>query len=177
MDELNNSFKNLQVEIDHLPSINQLNFDKLGKKYFSIMILNSIIFFFIVLIGLLYFWYIDIKDIVKPYFQWILITYLLIFLLTLFFIRKSFEFKAFAFRQKDISYKSGWIWRKITTIPFNRVQHCEVSQGIFDRYFGLAKLKIYTAGGSSSDVSIPGLEVEQANDLKHFILNKVEIDA
>ena len=89
---------------------------------------------------------------------------------------KAFTFKGYAFRQKDISYKTGWLWRSITTVPFNRVQHCEVSQGVMDRYFGLAKLKIFTAGGSSSDVVVPGLRLDQATDLKDFILEKIKED-
>jgi membrane protein YdbS with pleckstrin-like domain len=44
----------------------------------------------------------------------------------------------YAIREKDITYQSGWLWKSMTTIPFNRVQHCDIRQGLIDRQFGLA---------------------------------------
>ena len=68
-----------------------------------------------------------------------------------------FHYMGYAIREKDITYKSGWLWKSMTTIPFNRVQHCDLRQGILDRRFGLSKLTIYTAGGQSTDLMNPGL--------------------
>ena len=166
-------FENIQLNIDQLPSIGDLNFKSLESKYFSVMLFNSTIFYLLLIGAMITVWVLDKEGNIKEYFQWALLVLLTMFLLNLFLLYKSFQFKAYAFRQKDISYKSGWLWRKITTVPFNRVQHCEVSQGVIDRYFGLSKIKIFTAGGSSSDVSIPGLLPDEAEDLKSFILEKV----
>lgn len=58
-------------------------------------------------------------------------------------------------------------------IPFNRMQHSEVLQGVIDRQFGLARLAVFTAGGSSSDLVIPGLEAEQAYRMREFLGEKV----
>ena len=80
--------------------------------------------------------------------------------------------KGYAVRDRDISYKTGLINRKTTTIPFNRVQHCDIKQGIISRYFGLSKLNVYTAGGAKSDLSIPGLNLEKAQKLMDFVLQK-----
>jgi len=57
----------------------------------------------------------------------------------------------------------------MTSIPFNRIQHTEVNQGPLGRMFDLARVQIFTAGGSSSDISIPGLKVEEAHQLKDHI--------
>ncbi len=93
----------------------------------------------------------------------------IIYLLVITVIRKSFPIRAYALRELDISYKKGWIFYSHVTVPFNRVQHSEISQGPVDRYFGLVTLHIYTAGGSSSDLSIPGLPREEAQRLRDFI--------
>ena len=57
-------------------------------------------------------------------------------------------------------------------IPFNRIQHIETVRGPIERLLGLATIKIFSAGGLSSDLSISGLEAERATRLKRIILNK-----
>ena len=52
----------------------------------------------------------------------------------------AFHYMGYALREKDISYRSGWLWRSMVTVPFNRVQHCEIKQGLIDRRFGLSRL-------------------------------------
>jgi membrane protein YdbS with pleckstrin-like domain len=82
---------------------------------------------------------------------------------------------SYAVREKDISFKSGWLWRNMTTVPFNRVQHCDIKQGLIDRRFGLSRLTIYTAGGESTDLHIPGLLPETSERLKAYILKSTEL--
>lgn len=169
-------FENIEMNVNLLPKVDELQFISLERKYIQIMLINNGIVFTSLLIAMVYGWYFDQKGFVKPYFQWILMGYLGIFLLSLFLVYKSFVCKSYAVRQKDITLQTGWLWKKIITIPFNRVQHCEVNQSILDRYYDLAKIKIYTAGGSSSDLRIPGINISQANDLKAYILNQVQED-
>jgi membrane protein YdbS with pleckstrin-like domain len=60
----------------------------------------------------------------------------------------------------------------VTSVPFNRIQHSEINQGPLDRAYNLASLNIYTAGGSSSDLTIPGLPYDQAVKLREFVAKK-----
>jgi hypothetical protein len=76
-------------------------------------------------------------------------------------------------REKDISYKTGIIFYKQISVTFNRIQHVEVSQGVLGKLFGLSSVKIFTAGGSASDLSIPGLLTADAQKLKAFISEKI----
>jgi membrane protein YdbS with pleckstrin-like domain len=92
------------------------------------------------------------------------------------FVYFEFHKKSYAIRQKDIVYNSGLFWRSSIVIPFNRVQHCEVSQGPIDRFYKLAELKVFTAGGASSDLSISGLSPESAARIKDFLVIKTGID-
>ena len=82
---------------------------------------------------------------------------------------KGFKRRGYALRQRDITYKKGYLFHSQTTIPFNRIQHCETSQGPLSRAFGLMTLKVFTAGGASSDLRISGLRPDEANKLKEFI--------
>jgi len=85
----------------------------------------------------------------------------------------GFPKKGYLLREKDVSYKSGLITYKQISVTFNRIQHVEVSQGILGKLFQLSSVKIYTAGGNASDLSIPGLNVSDAQKLKAFISEKI----
>jgi len=87
-------------------------------------------------------------------------------------IEKGFPIRSYALREKDLTYRKGWIFYSVTTIPFNRIQHTEVSQGPLERKYKLSTLKIYTAGGSTSDLSVPGLETDEAAQLRDYIARK-----
>jgi membrane protein YdbS with pleckstrin-like domain len=82
----------------------------------------------------------------------------------------------FAIRERDMIYKRGYIFNKTTVIPFNRVQHASISRDIWDKLLGISSLKIFTAGGSGSDIGIPGLQPELALKLKEAIAVKISQD-
>ena len=88
-------------------------------------------------------------------------------------IRKS-QVKGIALREFDIAYRSGLFWRKTVIVAFNRVQHVEVSSGPLQRRFGLASVKLFTAGGSSVDLKIDGLTSERAEQIRAFIAAKID---
>jgi membrane protein YdbS with pleckstrin-like domain len=50
-----------------------------------------------------------------------------------------------------------------------RIQHSEVTRGPLQRLFELATVKIYTAGGQQSDLSIPGLTPDEAYKVRDYI--------
>lgn len=79
----------------------------------------------------------------------------------------------YAIRERDVLYKSGVVWRSVTAIPYNRIQHGETETSPLDRRFGLATLKLYTAGGSGGDLSIPGLSTDVAERLRAFVLKRI----
>lgn len=81
--------------------------------------------------------------------------------------------RGYVLRDKDILFRSGVVWRSVTAIPFNRIQHVETSSDPLDRKFDLATLQLFTAGGSSGDLKINGLHKDTAEQLRAFILKKV----
>jgi hypothetical protein len=86
---------------------------------------------------------------------------------------KSFSNKAFAIREKDVIYRSGWIIQSTHTCPFNRIQHSAVTIGPLEKRFGLASLVLYTAGSSEADLRIRGLQETTAWTLKEWINKKI----
>ncbi len=80
--------------------------------------------------------------------------------------------RGYVLRDKDILFRKGVVWRSVTAIPFNRIQHVETSSTPFDRKFDLATLQLFTAGGSGGDLKIDGLGATIAEQLRVFILEK-----
>ena len=56
-----------------------------------------------------------------------------------------------------IEIRRGVLWRRIINIGRSRVQHTDVAQGPLERRFGLATLRIHTAGTDHAKVDLPGL--------------------
>ena len=84
----------------------------------------------------------------------------------------SVQRQGYVVRDKDILFRKGVIWRSVTAIPFNRIQHVETSSTPIDRKLDLATLQLFTAGGSGGDLKIDGLGTDIAEKLRVFILDK-----
>ncbi|HLO53035.1 MAG TPA: PH domain-containing protein [Saprospiraceae bacterium] len=169
-------FENNQLPSQHLPSIDDIQFESLELNYQKVSIYFTAFFFIAAIII-----YLGIGIFVEELFAspliWIVVGgWILVASFFIFLSYKSYFYEGFALRQKDVVYRSGMWFRSTIIVPFNRVQHCEINQGPIDRYFGLSELSLFTAGGSSSDLNIPGLSQETAAKLKQFITNKVAHD-
>lgn len=82
--------------------------------------------------------------------------------------------KGYELRDHDLIYKTGLINIKTTVVPFNRIQHVKVFEGILLRTFGLSKLIFYTAGGNFGDLIIPGVSKENADSIRAFVMQNIE---
>ena len=81
--------------------------------------------------------------------------------------------RGYVVRDKDIVFRSGVLWRSVTAIPFNRIQHVETSHTPLDRKFDVAALQLFTAGGTGGDLNIAGLATATAERMRIYILEKV----
>ena len=157
-------FENLSIVSEDLPALSESNFEGLEEDYLY-MRLTSRGLFFLLLAGVL-----TILVFTTEVAAWMYFAPWLLLLLINFAVEiRGFGIKGYAIREKDVSYKSGLIWFSMTSVPFNRIQHCEVSQGPLGRLFDLASVKVYTAGGSTSDMVIRGLQKEKAQRLRDYI--------
>lgn len=169
-------FSNLQLDESALPTMAIIEYSPLEKNLLKADVIWTVLFFSVGIIVLLFLQYIIAIEWLVLYGTWILLGLILLFGLSLLLVYFGFFKKSYAIREKDIIYNSGLFWRSSIAIPFNRVQHCEVSIGPIDRLYGLSELKIFTAGGASSDLSIQGLKPDTSNRLKDYIVNKTGID-
>lgn len=167
------AFQNLPVHSPDLPRVSDLQFTHLDPKsrtaeYITTIILFTILFLVVNIIvfstGGGFVWWVG-----TIYFGW-----LAAFGLSMWLVDKNYQMTGHAMRQRDIVYQTGVVSRSVTTIPFKRIQHCELTEGPIQKIFKLASLKIYTAGGSGSDLTISGLQKDDAAMIKEFITRKID---
>ncbi len=99
--------------------------------------------------------------------------YLLFAQLLVSFYGISIKKRGYAIREKDLIYKSGIISITTSVIPFSRIQHITLNEGVFSRMFQLASLHIFTAGGISGNIVIPGLDIELARSIKEELSKQI----
>ena len=173
---MEDQFTNYQIEISELPSITSLELKALHKDYLTAQMIRALIFWIVFSILFVSVLFLNDKEYPR-YLNYIaLAIFFTVLALRFILIYVGFHKKNYALRQRDILYKTGFIWRSNTIIPFNRIQHAEVNQGPIERLFDLSMLRIFTAGGSASDMVIPGLRPDEAHRIKEFILSKTASD-
>lgn len=71
-----------------------------------------------------------------------------------------------------LTIQEGVWWRTQTSLPRARIQHSDVSQGPLQRRYGIATLKLYTAGSRYTKVELEGLRHEDALALRDTLLGR-----
>jgi membrane protein YdbS with pleckstrin-like domain len=67
----------------------------------------------------------------------------------------------------------GFLFRTDTVVPFNRIQHIDVSQGPIERLNNVSRLIVHTAGTHNSVVVLPGLEPGEADAMREEIRSHI----
>jgi hypothetical protein len=157
-------FENSIIEMSSLPHLESADFHKLEEDYLWLRIL------FISIVYLVLGGASIIFGILSDFSWWQPLVVVTVFFGLIYLLEwKGFKIKGYVLRQNDLSFKSGLLFFSITSVPFNRIQHTEVSQSPLARLFDLAEVRVYTAGGVSSDITIAGLKIEDAHRLKDHI--------
>lgn len=166
------NFKNNTIDLADLPKYEEVFFTLMHPNYWKIIVVVLACFFVAMGLGIFLFFYFNERLHGLIYLS--LVLYLLLFPIVIFASRLSFKKKAYAFRNHDVLFRYGIIATNTIIIPYNRVQHIVLHEGILSRFFGLARIEIFTAGGSSSDLIIPGIEKEQAEKIKQLLMGKIQ---
>jgi len=166
-------FTNEAFEIRLLPKAEDVPFIPIERSYLTVVRIEwsiSSAILLIICIVLIF----SIQALKQPLWMALIGSGWLLLTILYFFIQeRSFSTKAYALRDKDLIYRSGWIVQKIRTCPFNRIQHSSVNTGFFERKYGLATLVLYTAGTDDADLQIPGLKESDAYAMKEWITQKI----
>lgn len=166
------NFTNETIDITQLPKFETVTFTRLHPSYWIIILIQIAVVFIVTNIGygIVVF---NAEEIASRQIE-IGLGIFAVFMLIVWFSRIAFNKKGFAFREHDVLFRHGVIATNTLVIPYNRIQHVALHEGVFSRIYGLAKIEIFTAGGSASDIEIPGIEKEQAENIKQLLMGKIQ---
>jgi uncharacterized protein len=71
----------------------------------------------------------------------------------------------YAERERDLLVRHGRMIRRLSIVPYARMQFVDVTAGPMERMFGLATVRLHTAA-AASDATVPGLEAPEATRLR-----------
>jgi hypothetical protein len=96
--------------------------------------------------------------------------------LALLFLRNRFRSWQYQERDEDLVVKRGVAFRRLSVVPYGRMQFVDVTAGPIERLFRLSTIKLHTAA-AASDARIPGLEQSEAARLRDQLASLGEAKA
>jgi membrane protein YdbS with pleckstrin-like domain len=85
--------------------------------------------------------------------------------IALWFVRNRFRAWTYQERDEDLLVSRGVLIRRLSVVPYGRMQFVDVTSGPVERVYRLATVKLHTAA-AASDARIPGLERDEAARLR-----------
>ncbi|GAA0260505.1 PH domain-containing protein [Cryptosporangium japonicum] len=83
----------------------------------------------------------------------------------LFAVSRSVRSWGYAERDDDLLVRHGILVRRLSVVPYGRMQYVDVKAGPLERALGIATVQLHTAA-AASDAAIPGLPTEEAARLR-----------
>lgn len=94
----------------------------------------------------------------------------LVIALTAVFSWISWKYRFFELADAEVRIGSGWLIRTRRTARFDRVQAVDVNQPLLARLVGLGEVKVETAGGKDSDLTIRFLTMDDCRAVRAAVL-------
>ena len=98
------------------------------------------------------------------------------FVINMIILRKAWEYKGYALREHDITYRSGIVFPTTTTVPYVRLQQVSVKQNPVSKIFGLYAVELVNGAQGMASLTIPGLSEERANQIKDIAIEWLKND-
>ncbi len=165
----NTPFFNEWVDLHDLPSTKKTEFVALESEYLYVRLSSVLIM--AILGGLTLAIFTLLSSLAFTVKLLVLICFGVLMIIWGVLVFLEFKHRGYAIRSQDVAYRSGYIFRRRQYLPFRRVQHCKITEGIIERLFDFSTVIISAAG---DDIVIHGLRPEEAQKLQQFINEKVD---
>lgn len=91
----------------------------------------------------------------------------------LWLIRRQVPALGYAELGDELAVRRGIMFRRLTLVPYGRMQYIEVDSGPLARKYGIATVTLHTAS-AASDAEIPGLPEAEATRLRDRLTTRSE---
>ena len=162
-------FYNDWLSLDQIPQATDTAFTQVESEYLYVRLSNVLLV--AILIGLALAVFLIFSSYALSQKLYMLGGFVLLILIWAWLVYMEFRYRGYAIRSQDIAYRSGFIFRRKQYLPFRRVQHCKITEGLIERLFNFSTVVVSAAG---DEIVIHGLRPEDAQNLQQFINEKVD---
>lgn len=155
-------------------NLENITFKKPCSKYIKMMMIQiSVIYFFLMALAML----ILLSDSKNATVILIAVecTLAVAYVVNVALSRKICDFRGYALRDNDVSYRSRIFFPTVTTVPFSKIQQVSVRMNPLSRIFKLYYVDIINGSQNTwKQISIPGLTQEEAEQIKSLLISKAD---
>lgn len=107
------------------------------------------------------------------------------------YARMAYNRYLYEINNEGIKIEHGIIWKKYTSVPFERVQNVDIKRGIIARIIGFSTVDIETAGQAGfgsygfkfqrrgyknykSEGHLPAIDINKAEEIRIFVMKKIK---
>lgn len=167
---------NRQIWPEDIQPVERLSFSHIEKRYTKVIVIRLVLVYLILMALALIIPTLGLNNsmVVFATAECILAT---AFAVNVALLHKIYQCKGYALREKDISYRSGIFFETVKTIPFNKIQQVSIRLNPVSRIFGLYYLDVINGSQAAvNSVTVPGLSLEKAEQLKTLLINNTDRD-
>jgi membrane protein YdbS with pleckstrin-like domain len=81
------------------------------------------------------------------------------------FVSRRYASWGYLERDDDLFIRRGVLIKRLSVVPYGRMQFVDVTAGLVERLFGIATVRLHTAA-AATDARLPGLSVTEAGRLR-----------
>lgn len=165
---------NRQIWPEDVQAVENLHFEHVESKYIKVVIGRLILVYLILMVAASLILTADLEHgtAILVGAEAVLLTALAI---NVALSAKILNFKGYALRDHDITYRSGLFFTKVTTIPFEKIQQVTVRMNPLSRLFGLYYVDVINGTqDSSNQITIPGLTHQRARQIETLLIRNID---
>lgn len=169
-----NGMTNRQVWSDDIQPVENLGFEHVERSYVKVVVIRIILVYILLMACALL-----IPLIWEKWLPALIVEGVLAvaFAVNVALTRRIYDFKGYALRERDISYRTGIFFTSETTIPYSRIQQVSIRMNLVSRLFKLYYVDVVNGSQSAvNQFTIPGLTLERVTRLKSLLINKADCD-
>ena len=92
------------------------------------------------------------------------------------FVSRRYSSWGYLERDDDLLVRRGVLVKRLSVVPYGRMQFVDVTAGLVERLFGIATVRLHTAA-AATDARLPGLSVSEAARLREQLTSLGEARA
>lgn len=161
---------NFKINTECITPIYQIEFEHLDEKYKKVQYIG-ITLTYLVFMG------IGMFLLLADSIWWCISTEIALataLVINLSIVSQAYRIKGYALRENDITFRSGFIFTKTTTIPYSRLQQVTIKQNPISKFCRLYTVELVNGAQGLSSLNIPGLPESTAKQIKNLLTEKLQ---